>query len=221
MHDAPGPLVERQLAGIQEWEDIEQRRITDADLPATTRTALVKARVGQGLFKERVSHIERACRITFVDNPAHLIGSHIKPWRECSNDERLEGTNGLLLTPSADHLFDRGFISFDDNGELLVSRVADVRSLQRMGVDPDLPPHRCLQLRPTAFPGLSSEGDFSWRRVSRTRGRATYKQRELGGCPHNWRHARYRAPTLSSPHVAAFAPVEMGANPSAFFLNLP
>jgi putative restriction endonuclease len=117
------------------------------DLPNTTRTALIKARVGQGLFKERVGRIERACRITFVDNPAHLIGSHIKPWRECTNDERLEGANGLLLTPSADHLFDRGFISFDDNGDLLVSRVADVRSLKRMGVNPDSPP------RPQSFNG--------------------------------------------------------------------
>lgn len=117
LHDAPGPLVERQLAGIQEWENIEQRRITDADLPATTRTALVKTRVGQGLFKERVSQIERACRIMFVDNPAHLIGSHIKPWSECSNEERWDGANGLLLTPSADHSFDRGFISYDDNGD--------------------------------------------------------------------------------------------------------
>ena len=142
LQDAPGSLVERQLAGIQEWEDIEQRRITDAELPSTTRTALIKARVGQGLFKERVARIERACRITFVDNPAHLVGSHIKPWRECSNDERLEGANGLLLTPSADHLFDRGFISFDDNGEVLVSRVADVRSLKRMGVDPEYPPRQ-------------------------------------------------------------------------------
>ena len=145
LRDAPGSMVERQLAGIQEWEDIEQRRIAEADLPSTTRTALTKARVGQGLFKERVARIERACRITFVDNPAHLIGSHMKPWRECTNDERLEGANGLLLTPSADHLFDRGFISFDDNGVLLVSRVADVRSLKRMGVDPDSPP------RPQAF----------------------------------------------------------------------
>jgi putative restriction endonuclease len=42
--------------------------------------------------------------------------------------------------PSADHLFDRGFISFDDDGELLVSGVADVRSLKRMGADPDSPP---------------------------------------------------------------------------------
>lgn len=147
LHDAPRGMVETQLSGIQEWEDIEQRRISEADIPTTTRTALIKARVGQGVFKERVSRIERGCRITFVDNPTHLIGSHIKPWRECTNEERLEGANGLLLTPTADHLFDRGFISFEDNGGLLVAHVADVTSLKRMGLDPDSPP------RPLAFNG--------------------------------------------------------------------
>src|SRR4030095_12159649 len=76
------PLAERELIGQQEWEDIEQRRVLQADIPQTTRKALVSARIGQGLFKERVSRLERACRITFVENPAHLIASHIKPWRE-------------------------------------------------------------------------------------------------------------------------------------------
>lgn len=134
------PMVERQLSGQQEWEDIEQRRILVAEVPATTRQALVQARIGQGLFKERVSRVERACRLTFVDNPTHLIGSHIKPWRESSNEERLHAGNGLLLTPTADHLFDRGFISFDDSGDVLISPVADVTSLRRMGLDPDHPP---------------------------------------------------------------------------------
>jgi hypothetical protein len=140
MQDAPTPLVERELAGQQEWEDIEQRRIVDAEIPSTTRQSLIHARIGQGLFKERVARIEHACRITFVDNPAHLIGSHIKPWRESTNEERLHGANGLLLTPTADHLFDRGFISFEDNGEVLVSPVVDVVSLKRMGLDPQRPP---------------------------------------------------------------------------------
>ena len=49
--------------------------------------------------------IERACRITQVNRPEHLIVSHCKPWRDCeSNDERLDGENGLLLTPTVDHL---------------------------------------------------------------------------------------------------------------------
>jgi putative restriction endonuclease len=145
LEDSPRPLIERELVGQQEWEDIEQRRIIEADIPNTTRKALVSARVGQGLFKERVSRIERACRITFVENPTHLIASHIKPWRESTNEERLHEGNGLLLTPTADHLFDRGFISFEDNGELMVSPVADVTSLRRMSVDPGNPP------RPMAF----------------------------------------------------------------------
>lgn len=78
--------------------------------------------------------VERECRITKVDNPAHLVGSHIKPWRDSGNEERLDGENGLLLTPMIDHLFDRGFITFRDDGRLLVSPVADLVSLRRMGV---------------------------------------------------------------------------------------
>jgi len=95
---------------------------------------LVNARRGQGLFKERVKLIERQCRITKVDNSIHLIASHIKPWRDGENRERLDGENGLLLTPSIDHLFDGGFISFENNGELLVSPRADKMSLKKMGV---------------------------------------------------------------------------------------
>jgi len=142
LREAEPSLVERELVGQQEWEDIEQRRVLQADIPQTTRKALVSARVGQGLFKERVSRLERACRITFVDNPAHLVASHIKPWRESTNEERLHEANGLMLTPTADHLFDRGFISFEENGALLISPVVDVTSLRRMGVDPSNPPRR-------------------------------------------------------------------------------
>ena len=75
----------------------------------------------EGLFKERVAKIETKCRITGVENPVHLIASHCKPWRDATNEERLDGENGLLLTPSIDHLFDRGFIGFENDGKLIVS----------------------------------------------------------------------------------------------------
>jgi putative restriction endonuclease len=78
----------------------------------------------------------RACRITGVTNEEHLRASHCKPWRDATNEERLDGESGLLLTPSIDHLFDRGFIGFDDNGDVIVSPVAHADSLRRMGVDP-------------------------------------------------------------------------------------
>jgi putative restriction endonuclease len=105
----------------------------------TERESLIMARRGQGIFKQRVMHAERMCRITKVDNPAHLRGSHCKPWRDSSNQDRLNGENGLLLTPTIDHLFDRGFISFENSGKLIVSPVADICSLGRMGIPTDGP----------------------------------------------------------------------------------
>lgn len=127
-------IVEPQVLG--DWEDRIQRRIEGTiEIPETTRKALVDARRGQGRFKRDVARFEQACRITHVHNPIHLIASHIKPWREATNEERLSAGNGLLLTPSIDHLFDRGLISFADDGEILVSPIADGSSLQKMGVE--------------------------------------------------------------------------------------
>src|SRR5207302_9147185 len=39
-----------------------------------------------------------------------------------------------LLTPTIDHLFDKGFISFENRGNLIISPVADPTSLERMGI---------------------------------------------------------------------------------------
>lgn len=121
---------------LDSWESkLEQAISSDPRVPETERQAVIRARVGQGLFRERVSKIEARCRITGVDNPVHLVASHCKPWRDSTNDERLNGENGLLLTPSIDHLFDRGFISFENSGRLIISPVANRASLQRMGID--------------------------------------------------------------------------------------
>lgn len=124
-----------ELRGVLEWEERECEQISaDRSLGETEKHALIKARRGQGLFRQNVGHIEHFCRVTRVDRAEHLIASHIKPWRESDNQERLFEGNGLLLTPTIDHLFDRGFISFENNGELLVSPVADKESLKRMGI---------------------------------------------------------------------------------------
>lgn len=118
------------------WEHrLEDQIAVDTSITDTDREAIIRARHGQGLFKQRVMQIERSCRITGVSNPIHLVASHSKPWRDSSNDERLDGENGLLLTPSIDHLFDRGFIGFDDSGDLIISPVAHLPSLQRMGIE--------------------------------------------------------------------------------------
>jgi len=120
---------------IDKWEHhLEQEVEQNSEINETQRGALVMARRGQGLFKDRVMLIERCCRITKVDEPVHLRASHLKPWRDATNEERLDGENGLLLTPSIDHLLDKGFISFENSGELIVSPVAHKPSLERIGV---------------------------------------------------------------------------------------
>ncbi len=111
------------------------------DTGDTERESVILSRRGQGKFKDNVSLLETRCRVTEVDRPEHLIASHIKPWRYCDDaNERLTGANGLLLTPTVDHLFDRGFISFEDSGELLISPTADLISLNRMSIHRNINP---------------------------------------------------------------------------------
>jgi len=118
------------------WErKIEEQVAADSSVQETDRQAIIRARRGQGLFKLRVTRIEHQCRITGVSNLTHLVASHCKPWRDSTNEERLNGENGLLLTPSIDHLFDRGFIGFENSGELIISPVAHRPSLEKMGIE--------------------------------------------------------------------------------------
>jgi len=91
----------------------------------TFRDQLVRARRGQGVFRSNVLLREQLCRVTKVSDPRHLKASHIKPWRDASDTERLDGANGLLLSPHIDHLFDEGYITFSPMEELVV--VPEVR----------------------------------------------------------------------------------------------
>jgi hypothetical protein len=122
---------------VEAVEDAIERHIeADLTLDDTVRKSLIAARRGQGVFRSNIERLERACRLTGITNPSLLKASHIKPWRACETaHERLDGMNGLLLTPDADHLFDRGFISFGDEGEVLVSTRADREDLRRLGFD--------------------------------------------------------------------------------------
>jgi hypothetical protein len=102
---------------IQEAEQI----LNDPALTITERHVLARARVGQGIYKEQVRRFEPSCRLTGLTEPNYLIASHMKPWRESNNTERLDGHNGLLLSPHVDHLFDRGLITFTNSGRVVAS----------------------------------------------------------------------------------------------------
>jgi hypothetical protein len=91
------------------------------DIGATQKAQMVLARRGQGIFRSNVRLNEKGCRVTGVTDQRFLIASHIKPWRLSDDREKLDGCNGLLLSPHIDHLFDKGYISFSDDGTILKS----------------------------------------------------------------------------------------------------
>ena len=107
----------------------------DKTITKTERTAITRARVGQGLFREKLIDFWHGCSISAFPHYDILTASHIKPWRISDNKQRLDVFNGLLLLPNFDRLFDKGYISFDDNGKIIFSRflVASDRAL--LGMD--------------------------------------------------------------------------------------
>jgi len=116
-------------------EDIHHVEADDS-LTMTQRLQLAKARVGQGLFRKRVIVLDGACRVTGVTDTRVLVASHIKPWREADNADRLNGNNGILLSPHVDALFDEELISFEDNGRILVHPSLSPDVLYRWSIDP-------------------------------------------------------------------------------------
>lgn len=118
-----GPFRDSEDPALKKHGDtLEQQIANDPGLDATTKKQLVNARRGQGKFRENVQEFEYGCRLTGLTDIQFLIASHIRPWRVCrTNDERLDGQNGLLLAPHVDFLFDRGLISFANDGSVLES----------------------------------------------------------------------------------------------------
>ena len=101
----------------------------------TERKGLVTSRVGQGAYRMRIIHRwEYHCAVTGFSKPEILIASHIKPWREASNEERLDVNNGILLSPVYDALFDRHLISFENTGKIILSDQIAFEAYQKLGV---------------------------------------------------------------------------------------
>lgn len=149
---ATGPMQGAEAIDAAE-DQAEQEIRNRTDIGPTEVLQLVKARRGHGIYRKNLEGFENACRITGVTSARHLRASHIKPWSRSTDFEKLDGNNGLLLSPHIDHLFDRGFISFTDEGSLLVSSQADPDTLARWSVDDEQKQHafRPDQLKYLAF----------------------------------------------------------------------
>lgn len=110
---------------------------SDYNIPdKTSRKGLVTSRIGQGKYRRRI--LKRwgfKCAVNGSRIKEVLIASHIVPWRESTNAERLDVDNGILLSPVYDALFDRHYISFDDNGFIILSKALSKAEFSKIGVD--------------------------------------------------------------------------------------
>lgn len=109
--------------GIRPYEKrIIQKVKENNDIGPTEKEIIIKARIGQGKFRDSLIQKYNCCIVTGIEDKRLLIASHIKPWAKCDTDqERIHSENGLLLTPLYDKLFDSGLITFIPDGKMFVS----------------------------------------------------------------------------------------------------
>jgi putative restriction endonuclease len=115
----------------------ENNIYSNPNLSKLERQQLVKARIGQGEFRENLVTMWGKCCVTGCTYIVVLRASHIKPWRDSTDYEKLDKFNGLLLSPNLDALFDKGLISFRNSGEILVSSVLSDSSVKVLGCPKD------------------------------------------------------------------------------------
>ena len=125
--DQPSRFEFRLVRDLSAFDDLNAHSNELMSLPSTEREQVTRARVGQGRFRDSLLKFWQGCAVTGVNRADLIRASHIKPWRLSDNAERLDPHNGLLLLPQYDHLFDAGYISFDDDGRLVESpAIADL-----------------------------------------------------------------------------------------------
>ena len=118
-------------------QEISSKRINSYKKPnKTERKGLVTNRIGQGWYRlEVLKRWNSKCAVTNCGIEKILIASHIVAWKESNNSERLDVGNGILLCPNIDSLFDKHFISFQDNGKIIISTKLKSNELNLLGVD--------------------------------------------------------------------------------------
>lgn len=114
-----------------------QKKGTSRRKTGAEKDAISKARIGQGPFRNDLLNLwKNTCPVTKINNKKLLIASHILSWKLSNSEEKVDKYNGLPLTPNADKLFDKGLISFADNGKILLKDEITPKILKQLGIDP-------------------------------------------------------------------------------------
>lgn len=114
----------------------EKRKASYKKPTTTERKGLVTSRVGQGYFRNALlEKYDNKCAVTKSELDKILIASHIVPWSESTEEERLDLNNGILLSPLYDALFDKHLISFKNNGDIVIGTQLNAEEVIMLRID--------------------------------------------------------------------------------------
>lgn len=121
---------------VFDFDEIE-KKADELKLDGIDKKAFVKTRVNQSVFRNRLLRKYQKCCLCSINDASLLVASHIKPWADSKNNpqERTDVHNGLLLCPNHDKLFDNGLISFDVNGNIMISSSLSVNTRDAININ--------------------------------------------------------------------------------------
>ncbi|EJT6663610.1 HNH endonuclease [Clostridium perfringens] len=118
--------------------NVENKTIEEINEVGEVIERIVKARKNQNKFREALFKREGKCKICGLAHKELLIASHIKPWSKSTPEEKLNPFNGFLLCPNHDSLFDKHLISFQDNGEIIISKRLSEKEQELLNINKDI-----------------------------------------------------------------------------------
>lgn len=130
------PSIGQEAASVNE-NGADYSIVSSSTLSGIDKRILAKTRgIAQTVFRSNLLKLwDGACSVTGVSDPRVLRASHIKPWKDSSNSEKLDRNNGLLLIPDLDALFDEGLITFQPDGVMRQSPSFAIADQRKMRID--------------------------------------------------------------------------------------
>ncbi|MBN1051609.1 hypothetical protein DV092_06005 [Clostridium botulinum] len=127
------PLDENNLISKEFDKEIILKKVKNKFSKAT-----VKVRTSQKKFRDELIDKYGCCQICGIDEPNLLKASHSKPFSVCNNEESVDVYDGLLLCDKHDGVYDKGYITFDDQGNIIVSDKLSKENIKRLNLTYDI-----------------------------------------------------------------------------------
>jgi hypothetical protein len=130
------PKADLQSTEREDLQNISNQVFLEySNKPGEDVDAIVKRRIGQGPFRTLLQKTYgTTCWLSGLADSRSLIASHIVPWSLSDAIQKTDPENGLLLSVSWDALFDKGYVSFDDDGHLICSDLLNEDTVKCLGL---------------------------------------------------------------------------------------